>query len=508
MNIWETAVFIVLLGLVACLRIAPRLEQRDFGVDSWYFLLSARTLRAQRKIPHRMPYYLLDIEEQWYPPLFSLFLSWFDPDWLERHHHWISPGVEVAHAAAAGLAAGALAGPQAAWTAIVIYGTWPILMAQHTDLNSRALGSLVLTIVMASMFSLWQWPSVWTFAASVLAGAALLLTHKLATQQWVILSLGLSLLLKAPLLAGAALATPCAAWLASGGFYGKVLRGHVEILAFWREHLPLLGAHQVYQSPLYHNPDKAWSHRGVWGLRGRPWAYRLAQVYMALPLPLSFLLLWVDSAASRPISFFAGWMALTYATVFLVSYWNPVRFLGEGFRYSVYAAFPVSIVISAALWRNPTIGDLWAALFLLVWAATGLGLAWVIIQGQRRNSASSADPDFKRAVAWLRESQGRRILCLPITKCDPIAFWTGKQVLMGSHSSGYHTLASFFPVLQKPLKSFVESYGIDHLLIDTRYVELADLKLPFNYRTEVSFGPYRILCPGDGRGQQGASARL
>jgi hypothetical protein len=492
MSIPDAALFVLALGLVGALRLGPRWSQRDFGVDSWYFLSSARILRARRRVPHRMPYYLLDIEEQWYPPMFALVLSWCDPEWLTRHHHWVSPAVEVIHAGVAGLVAGALAGPDAAWTAVIVYATWPILTAQHTDLNSRAFGSLVLTVVMLATFGLWRWPSAWTFAIAVLAGSALLLTHKLATQQWIVLAVGLSLWLETPLVLVAALATPGAAWLVSGGFYGKVIRGHVEILTFWRKRLPWVGAHLVYESPLYYNPDKARSHRGVSGLRGRPVAYRLAQLYMALPL--SLFLLASSSAPVPEIQLFIGWMSLTYATVVVVSYFKPVRFLGEGFRYSVYAAFPVSIVVSSLVWRN--LAGAWSALVVVAWAAAGLALTVVIIKGQRANFISSADRDFKAAAAWLRDSKARRILCLPITKCDPVAFLTDKQVLMGAHSSGYDALTAFFPVLQKPVEFFVEHYDIDYLLIDTRYVDLGDLKLPPSYSTVVSFGPYRVLYSG------------
>jgi hypothetical protein len=67
---------------------------------------------------------------------------------------------------------------------------------------------------------------------------------------------------------------------------------------------------------------------------------------------------------------------------------------------------------------------------------------------------------------------------------------------MGAHSSGYDALTAFFPVLQKPVEFFVEHYDIDYLLIDTRYVDLGDLKLPPSYSTVVSFGPYRVLYSG------------
>lgn len=489
--------FFLSLAGVLMLRLLPRWGQRDFGVDTWYFLLSARDLRRQKKIPHRMPYYLLDIEEQWYPPLFSVLLSLFEPDWLARHQRWISPVIETLHAALAGMVAGWLAGPAAALTAIWIYGTWPILTAQHTDLNSRAFGSWVLTLQMLCLWALWQTPTPLTWAAACGMGVILLFSHKLATQQWIVLSLGLSCVLGSPRLAVAAALAPLAAWLVSGGFYAKVLKGHLEILLFWRKHLPYLGAHQVYQSPVYADPQKAQSRLGVRGLRSRPGAYRLSQLYMALPFPALWMI-WKSlppSELSGPYLFLLGWFGSVYATILVISYGKPVRFLGEGFRYGVYAAFPLAVLAGGLIWSHPGLRAS-APWIIAAWLAVGFYLDLVIVGGQRQNTASHSDPNFKQSAQWLQAAPGKRILCLPIAKCDPIACQTGKQVLMGGHSAGYDRLEPFFPVLRRPLETFVQEYQVDHLLIDTRYVDPADLKLPAEYRVEAVFGPYQIFDPG------------
>ena len=66
------------------LRIKPRLLQKDFGIDSWYFLLYAEEFRKTRRIPVKLPYFMLDLEEQWYPPGLAIFLSFFPQSFLEK----------------------------------------------------------------------------------------------------------------------------------------------------------------------------------------------------------------------------------------------------------------------------------------------------------------------------------------------------------------------------------------------------------------------------------------
>ncbi len=77
---------ILLLALLSfwvrfrALRINPGL-----GVDNWYWLLCIEDVKRYHRIPARLPYFMLEIEEQWYPPLYSFFMSLFPTEILKRH---------------------------------------------------------------------------------------------------------------------------------------------------------------------------------------------------------------------------------------------------------------------------------------------------------------------------------------------------------------------------------------------------------------------------------------
>jgi hypothetical protein len=65
----------IVLSLGLLLRIRPHgLSGGGLGVDQWFWKTYIETYRRERQFPPKLPQYALD-EEQWYPPLFPLFLA-------------------------------------------------------------------------------------------------------------------------------------------------------------------------------------------------------------------------------------------------------------------------------------------------------------------------------------------------------------------------------------------------------------------------------------------------
>jgi hypothetical protein len=85
---------IAVLGLALWLRLLPHRWAGVHGVDAWFYLLYAQALRRQRRVPARLAHFLLDIEEQWYPPLFPLLLAALPERVRIRRRHWVAPVID------------------------------------------------------------------------------------------------------------------------------------------------------------------------------------------------------------------------------------------------------------------------------------------------------------------------------------------------------------------------------------------------------------------------------
>src|SRR5215813_12833733 len=85
---------LALVGLALYLRLRIFIGTRPGGVDTWYYLASAEAIRAQKRIPIRLPQYLLHEEKESYPAVFPLFLAVLSPRWLRSYFWLVSPIID------------------------------------------------------------------------------------------------------------------------------------------------------------------------------------------------------------------------------------------------------------------------------------------------------------------------------------------------------------------------------------------------------------------------------
>jgi hypothetical protein len=465
------------------------------GADAWLFLQYAEALRRTRRFPVRLPQYLLDIEEQWYPPAFPLLLALVPRRALGFASRYLNPLLD---SLVGGLVAGvAFAGSRdlgLAAAAAALYATMPGAVVECASLTSRPLANALLgALTMTGALAAARQSMPWTVASIALA-SLLLLTHKMASQQLVFLAIAAAVGLgswKPPLILPAAVA---GALLVSGGFYGKVWRGHLDILAFWRRNHPWLGAHQVYDSPLF---------QGTAGARGReyargtvsPPAERVAKLlyyYGLIGVPVG-----VDLWRQRggPLSDSAGLETAILTILFtaaITTLWGPLKFLGEGYKYLRFSAVPASLVL-------PRLADALASP-LARWGSlggvVGLGLALALrdIGRLRRAPNVALTPDALAAIEFVRGSRASVVLVLPTVMADACAWLSGKAVLWGAHSGGFRRLEPFWPVLRFPIAHFVRAHKVDALLVNEEYVRVEHLgPLGAPFRPAFRAGPIRVL---------------
>jgi len=82
--------FLLLIAIGVGVRFRPFRTNANLGVDHWYWLLCAEDIKKRRRLPPRLPYFMLEIEEQWYPPLYAALLALLPMKVLERHAGKIS----------------------------------------------------------------------------------------------------------------------------------------------------------------------------------------------------------------------------------------------------------------------------------------------------------------------------------------------------------------------------------------------------------------------------------
>ena len=477
---------LALMALGLWLRRLPSRGGHVRGVDAWFYLLYAGALRRQRRLPAQLQHFVLDIKEQWYPPLFPALLALLPETWRVRAKEWVSPIVDVLQLLLLLLtAAFFVAEPTAVLLAGLIYAVTPTLVYEHSTLNSRALASLIFTLVMLSLWGLlsqggWHWIVVGGFA-----GALLLLTHKMATQLLAFFVLALSLIERRGDILGVGVLAVIGAFALSGGFYLKVLRGHLEILRFWRRHFSNLNAHQVYDSPLYQGPRPLAAPVRRFYEGGIAWIWRMVGLLLAHnPWAILFPVLLWSQPGDQFGAFLILWTGLGYIAVILTTFAPSLRLLGEGFKYIKFVVFPLAILTGRVLGAWPEI--------LLTLPFLGLCGA-AIWKFQKGRALEIIDTDFLHVVDFLKTDPRDRIASIPCHACDPLAYLTGKRVLWGAHSAGYEKLEPWFPVIRRPITDVLDAHGVPLLLVDRQYVNPNALCLDGHFRPVLERGRFLLL---------------
>src|SRR5579864_5791963 len=92
-----TAVGVTLIGLAFYLRVRVFIGTRPGGVDTWYYLASAKAIRQQKRLPIGLPQYLLHDRYESYPAVFPLFLAALPQGWLQSYFWLLSPLIDCLH---------------------------------------------------------------------------------------------------------------------------------------------------------------------------------------------------------------------------------------------------------------------------------------------------------------------------------------------------------------------------------------------------------------------------
>ncbi len=503
------------LGLVALalyLRLRIFIGTQPGGVDTWYYLASAQAIRTQKRLPIRLPQYLLHDPEESYPPVFPLFLAALPQAWLRRYFWLVSPVIDTAHLLLLYVLSYRLTDSiLAAGVAGLIYAVTPQLISETRNLNGRAFASLLQTVTMLVLLrSLLPEPGITAqvfgtdefglWLLSIVLVAMLYNTHTSTTIAFVVGLFVLTVVYGEPrfLLAGV-LGLPVAIIL-SGGYYLRVVMNHVHAARFWIRNVHLTRAHQVADSPVLNTSDGNGSSsrsRGLYRSNARAVAWLAIRLVGENPFILAMLVL------QPPHEEWGGhlywWAAAILTWAVATTFVAPLRILGPGFHYMKASVFPsaYALAVTVNIQEGLSFGR---AVVLVCLVASFAALAYFYRVMARRETEHTAQtpPDLAEAAAHLRNLPGKNVLVLPTMYADFVSFSAEKAVVWGGHSGNLHKLEEFFPVIRRPLSYFLERYCVDYVVLDLAYTTPVQLDLDARLEPAATFGSISVygVCTG------------
>ena len=462
--------FFVELMLFFLVRLSLVWKHRYQGCDAYYFLLTAEIFKKNKKIPITLPpYYLADIEEQWYPPGFSIFLGLLPSQLLKKYHWLINSMLDFINLVTLNIILWYLnCSLENIFISNLIYIFTPTLTLEYRGLTSRSLANLLFTWFMVSLF--FGLNDGFLVLVAIFFWIIILLTHKLTVQLGIVMGMMLSIILKTwtPIIvifSGIFLTI-----IFSKGYYLKIVKHHWDIVSFWHKNLKFQGAHQVYHSPIYGNPESYKIHSSL--------SIQILKLFKQLLGHNPFVLFLIVSFWENPnVDFKITSFDLVNFKVFcqiwgivvvvwcifttLVPYFKA---LGEGYKYLKYSVFPMSVL---GIFMSKHLIILGSILALV-------GLLTKNIENQKpRYNKGQLEEALKQCIEWIRKHEEIDYIgCISCHLCDPIVYFCRRKVLWGTHHYCFNEkVIDFFPVLRKSLKELSEKYRLKYWLIDVSYVD-------------------------------------
>lgn len=474
-----------LAAIALALRIAIHVGATPGGVDTWYFLASARELRRTKRLPVSLRGYLLQDRTESYPPGFIVLLALIPERILTRWFWLLSPVIDVVHLLLLFTITLRLTGSlSAATVAGLVYAVTPQLIAETRNLNPRAFAVLLSTVAMLlvvrallpvgpdDIARLGQTPPV-VVALAVLAAAALFLTHTLSSIAFGLSTAALSVVFGDWRYVGFTAAGFVAAVVLSGGLYLRVLWNHLESAQFRRRNLARWSAHPIEDSPVYG------ATRGRTGERGR-WIVSAIRVLGENPFIVPMLLTPLPVLALEWWGQRMWWWAVAILVwSVLVTFVRPLQILGPGWLYMKASVFPTGFSLALAI---GSLGGLRSTVGLataLGMAASVAAIAWFYrhIRTRQTEHTATLPPDLREAAARIAALDGDGVLCLPTMYADYVSYASGKRVLWGGHSGDLSRFEDLSPVIRRPLEELAREYSLDYALLDHAYVTPERLRL-------------------------------
>ena len=463
---------IVLIPLFTLVRYIFICKSKGAAVDHFYWILVSRAYRTQKRLPIDLKNkFLLEDSRQFYPPGFSFLLSLFSDKFISSPRSiWIIQFLDL-------LTIFVLIyiyfhfslNPLFLVLVIVVFLSAPVLVAYNTQLTSRSLGNLLLSISLACQIVGASFVSNLSgflyFTVGVFSFSAMILSHKMTTQFYFFLfpfwilslcdysSLGLWI----------GVLTPC-----FGLILGTMLTGirfqkmqwiaHWDIIAFWFRNWPILGVHQFRNSPIYKSSaslNEAFHLQGLYGLIRHLF---LVVSYLPAGLILPFTLFYTDP----PSWLILAWFSIAYAAAILTLFIPFLKCLGGGHLYIYNAVLPTSLWWGHILSTDPSFLNfsLFAGGISVTLMVLFLGLL------KRKRYEKNYDISADQLILHLEKIPPTNVAAFPVTFTEKIALMTNHSVFWGGHGFGFRILEPYWPVMKEPIRKTLADWNISYAILN------------------------------------------
>jgi hypothetical protein len=483
------------------------------GHDVWAILLVVDQLRKGEGYNGATRYFLIEGEHD-YPPLFFYVLSLFPSSFLKKYNWAISPLLDSANAVILILTGVFLTGDvRIGAVAGVIYSFTPVVLEECLIFSMRLFGMVIFNCTMFS-FAYYMFSKDPLFLLFTIAGGILvLLSHKFAAEVLFLLLLAFTFLEWSYIPILALLAVFLGAFIFSGGFYLKVLRGQVAINIAWlrhqREHYRFIkggsyveGEHAAEErlktSTQPTTPEEARGASESFAVRLWRSTKDVNPLYWLLRLNpfnpfglIAILPLFLGFQTRDLIVLF--WAFLTLFFFYAATY---LRFLGHyagRTQYLDYNAFPAALVCSTFLLES---FSYWKGIVIsvaFVLALIQIGRAW----NRARTLSRSDDQSLLVEIFdYLRKSPKDGVICLPPSHSYAIPYFTGKKVFYTLSARYQEKLSVFEYVLAVPISTLSREYGLNFVILDRKIVPVEAIDLS-DFKPVMERNDYLLLEKSD-----------
>jgi len=227
----------------------PRFFNRYFGVDVWSRMLETDYIRKNH---HKIP--MQKIQDGFilegffnYPPVLPWLLSFISKKNLFNIQGFIAPIFDILQNILVFIITLHITGrAEIALTAQLIYATIPLAILENSYLTPRSLGYLNFTLAFYPLLLYSLQPNLLYLLISFIFITLSFFTHKFAAQSLLFACLFFSIIENKtfPYLLIFFLSFITAIFI-SGGYYLRILQGHIDNIRFWMRNYEYRFAHQV-----------------------------------------------------------------------------------------------------------------------------------------------------------------------------------------------------------------------------------------------------------------------
>ncbi|MCF6339843.1 MAG: hypothetical protein L3J10_03680 [Sulfurimonas sp.] len=446
-------IYLFILLLIIITRFVLLKEASKNVVDQYYWLLYRKAVKIQKKLPPSLPEYILEIK-QWYPPLFGWFLSLI-PDSLFKYSHLITQLLSLFRLFLLFIVIYFfdLEYSFSLFLSVVIYLIAPILVYYDNQINSRVFGAIIVDILIILFFVYFEYALFYLLIPILLLTTTLLFMHKMSHQLYLFLLLGLSIYYLS--------LTPIIIYVLSNALaivffnYKNYLKHHIEIVKFWHRNSYKLGAHQFYESDIYGKNNFVYRNR-LHGNGIKSFIKKLSLIVGMLPFSIFILF-------NFEFNFFGLIIFITLLFIFLTSFVDYFLCLGSGNLYTYNLVLFEGLYI---IFTDINYFSLFNQILLLIVFLMTFFSIYKFYIGLK---VKSKDEDYDNAMEYIKQSTIDRIVAIPLTPSDEIAYRTEKKVFWGGHGLGFKYLEPYFPVFNKKIEEAVNEWNIGGVFLQKDY---------------------------------------